>query len=175
MFNQPPALSGSEALPPHALGLLLLHPAACIPLGLQVGILSTEERLARLLKAMRETTPDVRTYLREAALLRKGACIPDSQGVDEAMMAALDAQEKAQGGKALLFADAKGMEAFRKSVAALQAKVGADKADQAQLDAAALEEDYTQMVEQLVGARNAAVVDAKQRDAVFLANATAAH
>jgi len=40
---------------------------------------------------------------------------------------------------------------------------------------AALEEDYTQMVELIVGARNAAVVDAKQRDAVFLANATTAH
>lgn len=136
--------------------------------------MTTDERLARMLKSLRENTPDVRTYLREVATLRTGACIPDSTGTDAALVSALDAVEKAAGGKALLFSDAKGMASFKQAVAALKAKAGVDKTSQADLDAASLAEEYTQVVAGIVAARDTAVSDAQARDAAMLAAPVAA-
>ena len=63
---------------------------------------------------LREGTDSVRTFLTKASTLRTDAAIGDATGSTAKIAAALDKVEAAQGGKPLLFSDAKGMAAFKK-------------------------------------------------------------
>ena len=80
---------------------------------------------------LRESSPDVRSFLTGSALLRQQACVPDSAGVDAALLAELDKLEA--GGKPLLFSDAKGMAAFQAATAPLVDKAGIKGATEADL------------------------------------------
>ena len=105
----------------------------------------------------------MRSYLKAAAELRAAAGVPDSQGADAALLAALDKAEAGAKGP-LLFSDAKGMAAFKASAAALQAQLGLKGASAATLEAAAAKEDAEATVAAVKAARDDAVSAAKARD-----------
>lgn len=73
---------------------------------------SPEERIFDTLAALRDSTDSVREYLAKAAELRAGADIPDRNGAEAKLSAALAKVEAGLGGKPLLFSDEKGMTAF---------------------------------------------------------------
>jgi len=129
----------------------------------QVGVPSTDERLAQSLSALREGTSDVRSFLTAAASLRTGAGVPNLSGADEALASALDAVEKTLG-KPLLFADAKGMAAFKTAAQATQSKLGLVGAKVAELAAASASEEAQATVAAIMAARNAAVTAAKEQN-----------
>lgn len=75
-----------------------------------------EERIFDTLAALRDSTDNVREYLARAAELRAGADIPDRNGAEAKLSAALAKVEAGLGGKPLLFSDEKGMTAFESEV-----------------------------------------------------------
>lgn len=81
-----------------------------------MGVASPEERIFDTLAALRESTDNVREYLARAAELRAGADIPDRNGAELKLSAALAKAEASLGGKPLLFSDDKGMAAFETEV-----------------------------------------------------------
>ena len=118
-----------------------------------------DERLAKELDVLRESSPDVRSFLTGSATLRQQACVPDAAGVDAAMLAELDKLEV--GGKPLLFSDAKGMAAFQAATAPLMEKAGLKGAAEADLVAESAKEEAENMVFSIRTARDEAVAAAK--------------
>ena len=111
------------------------------------------------LEMLREASPDVRSFLTGAALLRQQACVPDAAGVDAAMLEELTKLEA--GGKPLLFSDAKGMAAFQAATAPLMEKAGLKGASEADLVAASAAEEAENVVFSIKSARDEAIAAAK--------------
>lgn len=130
----------------------------------QVGVASTGERLRNSLAAAREGAPTVRAFLTASAELRAAAGVPDSKGVDAALMAAVDKAEAAAGGAPLLFSDAKGLAALKAAAAAIADKAGLKGASVAALEAAAAKEEAANLVGSVKAARDGAVEMTKARD-----------
>ena len=108
---------------------------------------------------LRESSPDVRSFLTGSALLRQQACVSDDAGVDAALLEALDKLEA--GGKPLLFSDAKGMAAFQAATAPLVEKAGLKGAKEADLVADSAKEAAENIVFSMKAARDEAVAAAK--------------
>ena len=108
---------------------------------------------------LREASPDVRSFLTGAALLRQQACVPDAAGVDAALLEELTKLEAV--GKPLLFSDAKGMAAFQAATAPLMEKAGLKGASEADLVAAAAAEEAENVVFSVKSARDEAIAAAK--------------
>ena len=134
----------------------------------QVGVLSADERLALSLSSLRESAADVRSYLEGAEKLRTEAGVSDTTGAGAALQEALEAVEKAAGGKPLLFADAKGMASLKTALAATQTKLGLKDAKVADLAAASATEETEVAVAAMKRARDEAVAAAKARDGLAL-------
>ena len=131
-------------------------------------MLSADERLALSLASLRESSADVRSYLEGAAKLRTEAGVSDSTGAGVALEEALEAVEKAAGGKALLFADAKGMASLKTALAAAQTKLGLKDAKVAELAAAAAAEETEVALAAMKRARDESVAAAMARDGLAL-------
>ena len=124
-----------------------------------MGLPSIDEKLDMELEMLREASPDVRSFLTGAALLRQQACVPDAAGVDAAMLEELNKLEA--GGKPLLFSDAKGMAAFQAATAPLMEKAGLKGANEAELVAASAKEEVESMVASIKQARDEGIAAAK--------------
>ena len=120
---------------------------------------SIDEKLDMELEMLREASPDVRSFLTGAALLRQQACVPDEDGVDAAMLEELTKLEA--GGKPLLFSDAKGMAAFAAATAPIAEKAGLKGASEADLVAASAAEEAENMVYSIKTARDQGIAAAK--------------
>ena len=120
---------------------------------------SIDEKLDLELEMLREASPDVRSFLTGAALLRQQACVADADGIDAAMLEELNKLEA--GGKPLLFSDAKGMAAFQAATAPLVEKAGLKGASEAELVAASAAEEAENFVLSVKKARDDGIAAAK--------------
>jgi hypothetical protein len=103
-----------------------------------LGVPSYTQKIADLLEAAAEDTPDVRTYLSIHRSLRREVGIEDDMGADPLMLEALDKVEK-NIGKPLLKDDANGMSLWKKELDQINQKLGINDS---QLDKLEEEAEY---------------------------------
>eukprot|EP00850_Spirogloea_muscicola_P005996 SM000028S10090 [mRNA] locus=s28:385709:387101:+ [translate_table: standard] len=95
----------------------------------KLGVPSFTEKLGDLLDAAAEEAPDVRTYIKEAAQIRKELGVENDLGAEEPTLKALADVEKKLG-KPLTFDDAKGLSLFQEQMQKIYTTLGLTGSDE---------------------------------------------